>query len=251
MKLQLTRPLVFFDLETTGVDISKDQIVEISIARLSPGSVSPQITTFRLNPGIPIPPGATAIHGIKDADVTNCPRLEQKSNEILEIFAGCDIGGYNVLKFDLPFLRQKLAERGHNLDVQHISTVDPMAVFHKKEERNLAAAYRYYCGKTLENAHSAEADTLAALEIFLAQVDRYNDIGSTVSEVAEYCSNGQKYADYDRKLKYHADGDVVYAFGKHIGKKVKDELGYAAWMIDNDFTAETKMLLKAVMEKYG
>jgi DNA polymerase-3 subunit epsilon len=249
MNLPLQKPLVFFDLETTGVNISSDQIIDLCIVKLQPGMAEKQVKTFRFNPGIPIPAGATKVHGITNKDVAHCPRLEDHAEEIISLFRGCDIGGFNVMGFDLPFLSQKLKERGHRLNLENTLVVDPMVIFHNKQARNLASAYEYYCGRSFDNAHSAEADTLASLEVFERQMQLYPELGS-VDQAAAFCTEARgNFVDQGRKLKKNEKGDLVYAFGKHIGKKVTDELDYASWMIKADFEEDTKMHLRRVIEE--
>ncbi len=178
MKLNLKRPIVFFDLETTGVDASKDRIVEISMIKVMPDGTE-DTRTRRINPGMPIPAEATAVHGITDADVADEPKFAQVAKSLEEFIRGCDFGGFNSNRFDLPLLVEEFMRAGLSVDLKRRKFIDVQNIFHKKEQRTLVAAYKFYCDKELEDAHSAEADTRATYEVLKAQLDRYDDLETT------------------------------------------------------------------------
>ncbi|MBQ3990230.1 MAG: 3'-5' exonuclease, partial [Bacteroidales bacterium] len=215
MRIQLHKPIVFFDLETTGVNITTDRIVEISVVKVFPNGEEMR-KTYRINPEMPIPPQATAVHGISDADVAECPKFKQKAKELVEIFSDADIAGYNSNKFDVPLLAEEFIRAGVDFDLKKRNFVDVMSIFMKKEPRNLSAAYKFYCNGDLENAHSANADTEATYEVFKAQVERYGDIGNDISEISKFSSYNNN-ADFMGRLIYDADHRVVINFGKYKG----------------------------------
>ncbi|QQS34786.1 MAG: 3'-5' exonuclease [Ignavibacteriales bacterium] len=247
MPLVLTRPLVFFDLETTGTDISQDRIVEISILKLHPDSREETLTT-KVNPGIPIPTGATAVHGITDKDVADKPTFSALASALLEILDGSDLCGYNLLKFDFPLLRMEFARYGVEFDITGIRLIDPMRIFMKKEPRDLTSALKFYCNEELTDAHTAEADTIAAKKILLSQTEKYSDLPTDVEGLSNYTTEGQKRnADITGKLIFNETNEIVYNFGKHIGKKVTTHPDYAAWMLNSDFPADTKTILRNLL----
>lgn len=247
MKLTLQRPLVFFDLETTGVDIAKDRIVQISALRLSPDGRE-EVRTRLINPGIPIPAPATAIHGITDADVAGQPRFAELARGISDFFAGGDIAGFNSNRFDLPLLVEEFGRCGTPFPAEGTKFVDVQAIYHRKEERTLSAAYRFYCERTLEHAHDAEADVRATLDVFRRQLDRYDDLGMTIDEIHAFC-NSDAIVDFGRKLARNERGDIVYAFGKNRGKPVMADPEYAEWMLRGDFPESTKTVLRTILKK--
>ena len=245
MKLNLKRPIVFFDLETTGVDTSKDRIVEISLIKVMPDGE--EITkTRRLNPGMHIPEEATAVHGITDDDVKECPTFAQVAKSLEQFIRGCDFGGFNSNRFDLPDLVEEVMRAGIDVDFKRRRFVDVQNIFHKKEQRTLVAAYRFYCGKELEDAHSAEADTAATYEVLKAQLDRYDDLPNDVDALAEYSSRGES-VDYAGRIVYDDKGVEVFGFGKHKGRPVCEvfeaEPSYYAWMMNGDFPLYTKKVI--------
>jgi DNA polymerase-3 subunit epsilon len=247
MTLRLTRPLVFFDLETTGKDFVTDRIVQISVLKVFPDS-SEETRTRLINPGIPIPAEATAVHGITDDDVKNQPRFREIARSLYEFFSGCDIAGYNSNAFDVPFLAEEFARCGMEFPQEGTRLIDVCTIFKRKEERTLAAAYKFYCGKTLQNAHNAEADVRATYEVFQGQLTRYEDIGSfSLDELHAYCTRGDT-VDYARNLVRNEKGEIVFNFGKHKGEPVTHHPDYAQWMLENDFPEGTKMILRKILD---
>ena len=252
MRIQLRKPIVFFDLETTGINIATDRIVEISIIKVHPNG-NEQKKTYRINPEMPIPPQSTAVHGISDADVANCPTFKQIAKEMVEIFKDSDIAGYNSNKFDVPLLAEEFIRAGVDFDLKKRHFVDVMSIFMKKEPRNLSAAYKFYCNADLENAHSANADTEATYEVFKAQVDRYSDIGNDIAEISKFSSYGSN-ADCMGRFVYDADNNVVVNFGKYKGQLLtevfKKDPAYYDWMMKGDFPLYTKKVLADEYMKY-
>lgn len=242
MKLNLTRPLIFFDLETTGTNIVRDRIVELSYIKVYPDGRE-ESKSRRLNPEMHIPEGATAVHHISDEDVANEPTFRQVSKALLEIFEGCDIAGYNSNKFDVPLLIEEFARVGINFDISDRKFVDVQNIFHKMEQRTLVAAYRFYCNKELEGAHSALADTQATYEVLKSQLDRYPDLENDVEKLADFSRAGR---GIDLAARFVLDdNDVpVMNFGKHKGQPVKEvfrrEPSFYAWMMQGEFARNTK-----------
>ena len=245
MRIQLHKPIVFFDLETTGVNITTDRIVEISVVKVFPNGEEMR-KTYRINPEMSIPPQATAVHGISDADVADCPKFKQKAKELVDIFSDADIAGYNSNKFDVPLLAEEFIRAGVDFDLKKRNFVDVMSIFMKKEPRNLSAAYKFYCNGDLENAHSANADTEATYEVFKAQVERYGDIGNDISEISKFSSYNSN-ADFMGRLIYDADHRVVINFGKYKGMLLTDvfkrDSAYYDWMMKGEFPLYTKKIL--------
>lgn len=245
MKLKLKRPIVFFDLETTGVDTSKDRIVEISMIKVMPDGE--EITKTRLiNPGMPIPPSATAIHGITDEDVKDCPTFAQIAKSLEQFIRGCDFGGFNSNRFDLPLLVEEFMRAGVDVDFKRRKFVDVQNIFHKKEQRTLIAAYKFYCDKDLTEAHSAEADTRATYEVLQAQLDKYLDLENDVDALAEFSARGET-VDYAGRIVYDEKGVEVFGFGKYKGRSVCEifslEPSYYDWMMKGDFPLYTKKVI--------
>ena len=250
MPLTLTRSLVFFDLETTGMDTLNDKIVQISLLKLFPDNTD-QVLTLLINPGMHIPAEVTAIHGITDKDVKDQPNFQALSNEIFEFLNGCDIAGFNIHNFDLPLLRMEFSRVGINYKINDISIIDAMVIFKKKERRDLRAALRFYCNQELEGAHNAENDIRATKEVLFAQVERYNEIGNNVqslSDFSQYSTN--RFADITGKLIYNANNDLLFNFGKHRFEKVIDNTDYAKWMLNSDFPEDTKTLLRETLSHH-
>jgi len=249
MKLNLTRPIIFFDLETTGTNITADRIVEFSYVKLRPGNGEPEQQTMRFNPGMPIPAQATAIHHITDADVADEPRFADKAADVVKIFAGCDIGGFNSNRFDLPLLIEECARAGVNFDISGRRFVDVQTIFHKMEKRTLSAAYKFYCGKNLDDAHSASADTMATVEVLMAQLDRYPELRNDIDFLAEFSSQNRN-VDLSGRIIRDEKGREVFNFGKYKGKAVEEVLshdsGYYGWMMKGDFATDTKQALEAI-----
>ena len=249
MKLILSRPLVFFDLESTGIDVSRDRIVQISALKLKPDGMR-ETRTRLINPGMPIPPEATAIHHITDEAVRGQPQFKEIARGILEFFHESDIAGYNSNRYDLPLLVEEFSRCGIAFPEPGAKLIDVLTIYHKKEARSLAAAYRFYCDKKLEHAHDAEADVEATLEVFLSQIDRYEDIGTTVEALHVYCES-DAIVDYAGKLRRNEKGEIVYAFGKNKGKNVLQDPGYAEWMLKSDFPESTKSVLRRLLKSGG
>ena len=244
MELNLKNPIVFFDIESTGLNVATDRIVEISIVKINPDG-SEEIKTRRINPTIPISPEAQKVHGISDEDVKNEPTFAQIAKSLAKWMEGCDIAGYNSMKFDIPLLSEEFLRADVDFDFRKRKLVDVQNIFHKMEQRTLTAAYKFYCQKDLENAHSAEADTLATYEILKAQLDKYPDLQNDVKFLAEF-STKSKFVDYAGRIVYNEKDIPVFNFGKHKGRAVtevlKAEPSYYSWMMNGDFTRDTKKL---------
>ena len=245
MKLNLKRPIIFFDLETTGVDTSKDRIVEISMAKIMPDGER-IVKTRRLNPCMHIPEESTAVHGITDDDVKDCPTFAQVAKSLEQFIRGCDFGGFNSNRFDLPVLVEEFLRVGIDVDFKRRKFIDVQNIFHKKEQRTLVAAYKFYCDKDLDEAHSAEADTLATYEVLLAQLERYPDLDNDVDMLAEYSSRGET-VDYAGRIVYNDKGEEVFGFGMYRGRSVcevfRTEPSYYSWMMNGDFPLYTKKVI--------
>lgn len=243
MRLNLKRPIVVFDLETTGVNVTTDRIVEISTVKLCPGQTEPEVKTRRLNPEMHIPEEATAVHHITDADVADCPRFKQIAKNLAKYLEGCDIAGFNSNRFDIPMLDQEFQRADVDFDFSKARFIDVQTIFHKKEPRNLTAAYRFYCGKELEGAHSADADTMATYEVLLAQLERYPDLPDNVEELADFASQNRN-VDFMGRLVYDDNKREVINFGRYKGKLAEEVLkkdpGYYGWIMQGDFTKNTK-----------
>lgn len=242
MKLKLTRPIVFFDLETTGTNISTDRIVEISVIKLLPdGRVNTK--TRRINPEMPIPAEATAVHHITDEDVASEPTFRQVANSLAALLQGCDIAGFNSNRFDIPLLDQEFVRAGVDFDFSKARFIDVQTIYHKKEPRTLVAAYRYYCGKDLTEAHSALADTQATMEVLLAQLEKYDDLPNEVGALSEYACNNRN-VDLMGRLVFDDQGREVINFGKYKGRLAEEVLakdpGYYSWILNGDFAQNTK-----------
>ncbi len=249
MKLSLRNPLVFFDLETTGIDIVHDRIVEISTVKVMPDGREPEVKTRRVNPGMHIPEAATAIHGITDDDVKECPRFEQIAKSLATYIKGCDLGGFNSNKFDIPMLAEEFLRAGVDIDLKNRKFIDVQTIFHKKEQRTLSAAYKFYCDKNLDEAHSAEADTLATYKVLQAQLDRYDDLKNDVDFLADF-SNQNRTADYAGRILYDDNEREVFGFGKYKGQSVEEvfrrEPSYYHWMKEGDFPLYTKRVIDLI-----
>ena len=248
MQLNLKNPIVFFDLETTGVDTSRDRIVEISTVKVFPNG-DKEVKTRRLNPEMHIPEEATAVHGITDEDVANEPPFRAIAKSLAAYLEGCDFGGFNSNKFDVPVLMEEFLRAGVNVDFKNRKFIDVQNIFHKMEQRTLEAAYRFYCDKTLENAHSAEADTVATYEVLMAQLDRYPELQNDVSYLADFSARGQS-ADYAGRILYDDKGVEVFGFGKYKGRSVaevfREEPSYYSWMMNGDFPLYTKKVITEI-----
>lgn len=246
MNLNITRPIVFLDLETTGTDLVADRVVQICLLKMLPDS-SEEARTRLINPGIPIPKEATDIHGITGADVKDQPRFRDIANALYDFLGGCDLAGYNSNAFDIPFLVEEFARCGIEFPQEGTRLIDVCTIFKRKEERTLSAAYKFYCGKILEHAHNAEADVRATYEVFRAQQERYNDIGAlTIEQLHTFCLPGNM-VDFARYLVRNNKGEIVFNFGKYKGKPVAQHPDYARWMLENDFPEGTKRVLRKVV----
>jgi DNA polymerase-3 subunit epsilon len=242
MKLSLKRPLVFFDLETTGTNVTNDRIVEISYIKVFPDGRE-ECKTRRINPGMPIPAEATAVHHITDEDVKDCPAFKQVAKSLAAIFEGCDFAGFNSNRFDIPMLDQEFQRADVDFDFSKARMVDVQTIFHKREPRNLIAAYKFYCGKNLEDAHSASADIRATYEVLLAQLDRYEDLPGEIDKLSGYSSQNRN-VDFMGRLVYDDQNREVINFGKYKGRIAEEVLkadpGYYGWIMQGDFTKNTK-----------
>ncbi|MBW3467953.1 3'-5' exonuclease [Arthrospiribacter ruber] len=254
MKLNLKNPIAFFDLESTGTNISTDRIVEISILKLHPDGRK-EAKTSLINPTVPIPNETSLIHGIYDEDVKDAPTFKEMAKELHQFLVGADLSGFNVLKFDIPLLVEEFLRAGIDFDIEKRAILDSQKIFHMMEKRNLTAAYKFYCGKSLENAHSAEADTIASYEVFEAQIERYsgeeaedlqgNKLGIIENDMKKIHSIlNEKMVDLAGRFIFNDEGVECFNFGKHKGKPIaqvlKEEPGYYDWMMKGDFPLDTK-----------
>jgi len=248
MNLNLIKPLVFFDLETTGINIANDRIVEISILKVHPDGKE-ETYTQRVNPIIEIPKEVIAIHGITNEDVLNEPTFKEIAPKVSDMIKGCDLAGFNSNRFDIPLLAEEMLRVDVDFDMKNSLAIDVQTIFHKKEERTLSAGYKFYCEKELKDAHSAEADTFATYEILKAQINKYEDLGNDIKTLSEF-STQRKRADFAGFLLYNEKGEEVFSFGKYKGKKVTDILeenpGYYAWIQNADFPLYTKKVLTEI-----
>lgn len=248
MRLNLTKPLCFFDLETTGIQITKDRIVQIAVVKLSPEG-SQQKCNYLVNPGIPIPKEIAEIHGITDEKVRDCPSLAGYADEIIAFFGDADLAGYNSNKFDIPFLVEEFYRVGTPFPMENRSFVDVQNIFHKMEQRTLAAAYQFYCGKTMDNAHDALYDAEVTMEVFVSQMDKYPSLPNDVAPLSDFTRNSPLgMVDFAGRLAKNSQNEVMYNFGKHKGKTVEEilqtEPGYYGWMLEADFPFQTKDCLR-------
>jgi len=261
MELNLTKPIVFLDLETTGINITTDRIVEISMLKIMPDGKE-EVHTHRINPTVPIPPESTAVHGISDEDVKNEPTFAEMAPNFVQFIGNADLAGYNAIKFDFPLLVEEFLRVGIDFDLRTRRLVDVQNIFHKMESRTLSAAYRFYCNESLENAHSAEADTVATYEILKAQLDRYQGteytdksgksafpIENNIKTLSEFSYYNQS-ADLVGQIIFNQSNMEVFNFGKHKGKTVEDvfrtEPAYYDWMMKAEFPLSTKKLITAI-----
>lgn len=251
MKLNLQKPIVFFDLETTGVNIATDRIVEISILKVFPNG-NKESKTWLVNPEIEIPQEATDVHGITNEKVVTEPTFKELAPQVHKMIEGSDLAGFNSNRFDIPLLAEELMRAGIDFDMKHRKAVDVQVIFHKKEQRTLGAGYQFYCGKELEGAHGAEADTNATYEILLAQIDKYDDIGNNIDALSEYSTHGKR-ADFAGFILINDDDKEIFSFGKYKGRIVEDVLkenpGYNNWIQNADFPLYTKKVLREIKER--
>lgn len=249
MKLNLKNPLVFFDLETTGINISRDKIVEASFLKVYPNGKE-EIRTYRINPEMHIPEESTAIHGITDEDVKDCPTFKQLAKTLADFLEGCDMAGFNSSRFDVPMLAEEFLRAGVEFDISKREFVDVQIIFHKKEQRTLEAAYRFYCDKELDKAHSAEADAVATYEVLKSQLERYPDLVNDINVLSKEFSSFNDNVDFAGRIVLNEKGVEVFNFGKHKGKAVaevfKKEPSYYAWMMEGDFPLNTKQVITKI-----
>ncbi|MBE9586173.1 DNA polymerase III subunit epsilon [Mucilaginibacter sp. JRF] len=266
MKLILKRPLAFFDLETTGTNLGTDRILEIAVIKLHPDD-SEEVRTWRVNPGMPIPLESSLVHGIYDEHIANEPAFEVLAQEVADFIGESDLAGYNSNKFDIPMLMEEFLRAKVNFELENRHFVDVQNIFHQMEQRTLKAAYQFYCSKDIINAHSAEADTRATMEVLLAQVARYHRtewedkkgvrsipvVGDV--EALHKFTNLSKPVDFAGRLVYNEDGEEVINFGKHKGKRVEDvfdaEPSYYSWMMQGDFPLYTKRKLEDIHKRWN
>jgi len=245
MNLKISKPICFFDLETTGINISLDRIVEISILKVFPNG-NKESKTWLVNPGILIPLEVSNIHGITNDTVKNKPSFKSIASDVKSMLQNCDLAGFNSNKFDIPLLAEELLRSDIDFSLENISTVDVQNIFHKMEQRTLSAAYKFYCGKSLENAHSSKADTLATFEVLESQIQKYPDLQNDIKFLSEFSTRG-KNVDLAGFIKYNEDDIPCFSFGKHKGKTVdyilKNEPGYFGWLLNADFPMYTKKVL--------
>ncbi len=253
MLLNLKKPIAVFDLETTGLNITKDRIVEIAIIKIAPTG---EETTFHryVNPEMDIPQESTAIHHITNEQVKNAPTFKDLAPEIVEFIGDADLVGFNSNKFDIPVLSEELLRAENDFDIASKSFIDVQNIFHKMEQRTLAAAYQFYCNKEMENAHNAEYDTKVTWDVFKAQLEKYSTLDKEVEKLADFSRAGNlELVDFSGRLAYNENKEVVYNFGKHKGKTIanvdKEEPGYYGWMLNADFPLYTKKCLKKEMER--
>lgn len=249
--LQLNRPIAFIDLETTGVSLSNDRIVEIAIIKVLPDGTR-QVKRKLINPEMPIPKESSDIHGITDDMVKDAPTFKQSANEIKMFIENCDLGGYNSNRFDIPILMEEFLRSDLDVDLSTRKMIDVQHIFYTMEPRTLTAAYKFFCQKELVEAHSAEADVEATIDVFVAQLDRYKNLGNTVESVLKEIGE-DKIVDYARRFSYNDKGIEVFNFGKHKGRAVKDVLKnepqYYDWMMRGDFPLHTKQKLTEILNK--
>lgn len=253
MKLHLKKPIIFFDLETTGLDISRDRIVELCYIKIEPNG-NEEAKSMRINPEMHIPEQSSKVHGIYDKDVQDCPCFKEIAKSLAQTFRGCDLAGFNSNRFDIPVLAEEFARADINIDFGECKTVDVQNIYHRLEQRTLVAAYKFYCGKNLENAHSALADTRATLEVLEAQLDKYpQDLQNDIAFLSEF-SRKENNVDLAGRFIYDSDHNEIINFGKYKGKSVKEVLSkdpaYYGWMMQGDFTLNTKQVLTRLRLKY-
>ncbi len=254
MELNLKNPIAFIDLETTGTDVANSRIVEISILKVYPNRKE-EVRTMKINPGIPIPPETTAIHGISDEDVKDAPTFAQEAKNIADFIEGCDLAGYNSNKFDFPLLAEEFLRAEIDINLKRHKFIDVQVIFHKKERRTLEAAYEFYCNKKLENAHSAEADIRATYEVLKGQLEKYDDLENDTEYLSTFSSHN-KNVDFAGRIVIDENGKEVFNFGKNKGKPVEwvleNQPGYYEWMLKSDFPRHTKKVLTEIkLRKFG
>jgi len=245
MKLNLKKPIIFFDLETTGINVGSDRIVELTYLKIEPNGAE-TVKTIRINPEMHISEEASEIHGIYDDDVKNCPTFGEVAKNLVKEIEGCDLAGYNSSKFDIPLLAEEFLRVNVDIDLKKHKFVDSMMIFYKMEQRTLSAAYKFYCNKELENAHSSEADTRATYEILLAQLEKYDELENSVDFLAKFSEQNQN-VDYMGRIIYDEKGREIFNFGRYKGMVVEDvfkkDPSYYSWMMQGDFPLYTKKVI--------
>lgn len=254
MKLNLSRPIIFFDIEATGLNVATDRIVELCYIKVFPDGTE-EVKTQRFNPQKPISPEATAVNGIKDEDVRQCPTFKDEAQRLADTFAGCDLAGFNSNHFDVPLIVEEFIRAGVDFDVTQAEFVDVQGIYHKMEKRDLTSAYKFYCQKELTQAHTAEADTRATLEVLEAQLDRYPDtLENDIHALAKF-SRRNNNVDLAGRVVYNELGIETINFGKYRGKPVFDVLqrdpGYFSWIMQGEFTQNTKQTFMRLKLKYN
>ncbi|MFA6469191.1 MAG: 3'-5' exonuclease [Bacteroidota bacterium] len=245
--LQLQRPLIFFDIESTGISISKDKIIELCAIKVQPDK-SRSMLLQRFYPEMPIPPSSTEIHGITDEMVKNEPTFREKAKEIAAFFSGCDLAGYNIAKFDIPLLVEELLRAGLGENpFEKVKVIDSLSIYFKKEPRNLAAALKFYANEEIVNAHSAEADVEATIKVLNGQLEKYSDLEPTTNALHEMFYQENDFLDYDRKFSRDKKGEIIFMFGKNKGLPVAENLGMVKWMLDKDFSEHTKFIARKIL----
>ncbi len=251
MSLQLIRPIAFIDLETTGVNLSTDRIIEVAIIKILPDG-SRQVKRKLINPGMPIPPASTEIHGITNEMVKDAPTFKQAGNELKQFIENCDMGGYNSNRFDIPMLMEEFLRAGMDVDLCARRMVDVQHIFYTMEPRTLTAAYKFYCQKELINAHSAETDVNATIDVLISQIERYPQLGNSVDSILGIIGE-EKIVDYARRFLFDCNGVEIFNFGKHKGRAVADVLRaepqYYDWMMRGDFPLHTKQKLTEILNR--
>ena len=248
MELKLSKPICFFDLETTGTNVAKDRIVEISILKVFPNG-NKESKTWLVNPEMTIPDEVVAIHGISNEKVANEPTFKELSREIFKIIKDCDLAGFNSDRFDIPLLAEEMLRSDIDFELKNMLSVDVQTIFHKMEKRTLGAAYKFYCDKDLNNAHSAEADTMATYEVLLSQLDIYPELENNIKKLSDF-SRRKQSVDFAGFIVLDENGEEIFSFGKHKGKKVLEVLdqepGYFGWILNADFPLYTKKVLTQI-----
>ncbi|MEN9446399.1 MAG: hypothetical protein RL728_911 [Bacteroidota bacterium] len=252
MRLHLERPLAIFDLEATGLNITKERIVQIAILKINPDGSEEKFESL-VNPQIHISEEVTKIHGVKNEDVANAPTFKEIAEKIVAFIENADLAGYNSNKFDIPLLAEELLRAGNNFDISTKKFIDVQNIFHKMEQRTLVAALKFYCNQELENAHNAMSDTTATWEVLKAQLNRYPELEGNIDFLSKFTKNGNTI-DFAGRLAYNDNNEPVYNFGKHKGKTIREvnliEPGYYSWFISpqTDFPLHTKQKLKEIMD---
>ena len=249
--LDLVRPLAFFDIEATGINPRADRIIELSVCTIFPDSTR-KMAEFLVNPGVPIPPETTEIHGFKDEDVADCPTFAEKAHEIAEVFDGCDLAGYNLIRYDIPLLCEELIRAGLETDLSQRLVLDAQRIYHQREPRDLSAALSFYCGEMHLNAHGATPDVMATIRVIEGQTEKYEDLPRTVEELSKYCDfRKANWVDKTGKLKWK-DGEVVLGFGKRQGEKLTDlvsgDRGYLGWLLKSNFPRDTHDIVRDALD---